>query len=54
MPRVLGRMLILAGLVLVSGFMLRLALEDVIRPSAPAEAQSPTEGDLYDCENFIY
>ena len=34
-----------AALVLVSGFMLRLALEDVIRPTTPAQAQE----DLYDC-----
>ena len=38
-----------AALVLVSGFMLRLALEDVIRPTTPARAQSEAEGDLYDC-----
>jgi hypothetical protein len=48
------RMLVLAALVLVSGFMLRLALQDVIRPSTPAKAQSPAEGDRYDCENFTY
>jgi len=52
----LGRMLTLVALVLVSGFMLRLALQDVINPPTPAEAQSPTEGDLYDCKpsNFTY
>jgi len=43
-----------AALVLVSGFMLRLALEDVIRPTTPAEAQSPAEGDRYDCKDFTY
>ena len=52
MPRVLGRMLILAALVLVGGFTLRLALQDVVDPVAPAEAQSVQEGDLYDCEDF--
>jgi hypothetical protein len=46
----LWRMLMFAALVLVSGFMLRLALEDVIRPTTPAQAQE----DLYDCENFTY
>jgi hypothetical protein len=43
-----------AGLVLFSGFMLRLALEDVIRPTTLAEAQSVQEGDRYDCEDFTY
>jgi hypothetical protein len=52
MPRVLGRMLILAALVLVSGFMLRLALQDVIEPPTPAEAQVQT--DLYRCDDFTY
>ena len=47
-------MLVLAALVLVSGFMLRLALQDVISPTAPAEAQSVAEGDRYDCEDFTY
>ena len=42
----------LAALVLVSGFMLRLALQDVIRTTAPAEAQSVAEGDPYDCGDF--
>src|SRR5215211_7219285 len=50
MPRVLGRMLVLAALVLVSGFMLRLALQDVIWPTAPAQAQP----DLYRCDDFTY
>jgi hypothetical protein len=45
-------MVMFAALVLVSGFMLRLALEDVIRPTTPAQAQSPAEGDLYDCPDF--
>jgi len=48
------RMLVLGALVLVSGFMLRLALQDVIRPSTPAKAQSPAEGDRYDCKDFTY
>ena len=47
-------MLVLAALVLVSGFTLRLALQDVARPTAPAEAQTPIEGDLYDCEDFSF
>jgi hypothetical protein len=46
----LWRMLMFAALVLVSGFMLRLALQDVIRPTTPAQAQE----DLYDCEDFTY
>jgi hypothetical protein len=45
----LWRMLMFAALVLVSGFMLRLALQDVVDPTTPAEAQSVAEGDLYDC-----
>jgi hypothetical protein len=45
-------MFVLAALVLVSGFMLRLALQDVIEPTTPAQAQSPAEGDLYDCKDF--
>ena len=52
MPRVLGRMLVLAALVLVSGFMLRLALQDVVDPTTPAEAQSVQEGDPFDCGDF--
>jgi hypothetical protein len=48
------RMLVLAALVLTSGFMLRLALQDVVSPTTPAQAQSPAEGDLYDCGNFTY
>jgi hypothetical protein len=54
MRRMALRMLVLAALVLVSGFMLRLALQDVIRPSTPAKAQSPAEGDRYDCKDFTY
>ncbi len=53
MPRMLWRMLVLAALVLVSGFMLRLALHDLVRPvPKPAVAQSVQEGDLYDCPDF--
>ncbi len=48
------RMVVFAALVLVSGFMLRLALQDVVDPVTPAEAQSVQEGDLYDCEDFTY
>jgi hypothetical protein len=48
----LWRMLMFAALVLVSGFTLRLALQDMVDPRTPAEAQSPAEGDLYDCEDF--
>src|SRR5215216_2176186 len=53
MPRVFGRMLILVGLVLVSGFMLRLALQDVIRPTTPAFAQ---DASRYNCtrQDFPY
>jgi hypothetical protein len=46
------RMLMFGALVLVSGFMLRLALQDVVDPMTPAEAQSVQEGDLYDCPDF--
>jgi hypothetical protein len=46
-------MLMFAALVLVSGFVLRLALQDVVDPTTPAEAQSPAEGDLYDCKDFV-
>jgi len=45
-------MLALAALVLVSGFMLRLALQDVISPPTPAEAQE--QPDLYRCDDFTY
>jgi hypothetical protein len=54
MARMLWRMLILAVFVLVSGFMLRLALQDVIEPTAPAQAQSVADGDRYDCADFTY
>jgi hypothetical protein len=55
MPRMSSwRMLALAALVLTSGLMLRLALQDVVSSTTPAQAQSPAEGDLYDCENFTY
>ena len=40
----------LAALVLVSGFMLRLALQDVIEPTTPAEAQE----DLDCLTDFTY
>jgi hypothetical protein len=49
MPRVMWRMLVLAALVLASGFVLRVAWESF---DEPALAQSPAEGDLYDCEDF--
>jgi hypothetical protein len=49
MPGVLGRMLVLAVLVFASGFTLRVAWESL---DVPAQAQSPAEGDLYDCEDF--
>src|SRR5215211_4211936 len=52
MLRMLLRMLMFGALVLVSGFMLRLALQDVVEPMTPAEAQSVQEGDLYDCPDF--
>jgi hypothetical protein len=49
----LRRMLMFGALVLVSGFTLRLALQDVVDPMTPAaEAQSMQEGDLYDCPDF--
>src|SRR5215204_6120448 len=43
------RMLALAALVFASGFVLRIAWESF---NEPALAQSPAEGDLYDCEDF--
>jgi hypothetical protein len=52
MPRMLRRMLVLAALVLVSGFALRLAWEELARPTTRAVAQSVQEGDLYDCPDF--
>jgi hypothetical protein len=42
-------MLVLAALVFASGFTLRVAWESF---DEPALAQSPAEGDLYDCEDF--
>ena len=42
MPRVFGRMLVLAVLVLVTGFTLRVARESL---DEPAKAQSVAEGD---------
>jgi len=42
-------MLVLAALVLASGFTLRVAWEQLAHPTTPAQAQSPAEGDLYDC-----
>src|SRR5215218_9324842 len=50
MLRMSLRMLMLAALVLVSGFMLRLALQDVIEPTTPAEAQE----DLDCLTDFTY
>jgi hypothetical protein len=52
MLRMLRRMLVLAALVLVSGFALRLAWEQLAHPTTPAVAQSVQEGDLYDCPDF--
>jgi hypothetical protein len=40
----------LAAFVLVSGFMLRVALQDLVKPTTSAQAQE----DLYDCEDFTY
>jgi hypothetical protein len=48
----LWRMVMFAALVLVSGFMLRLALQDVVDPTTPAAAQVQT--DLYRCDDFTY
>jgi micrococcal nuclease len=39
----LWRMLMFAALVLVSGLMLRLALQDVVDPTTPAQAQTDTQ-----------
>jgi hypothetical protein len=49
MPRVVWRMLVLAALVFASGFMQRVAWEQLAHPTTPALAQSVAEGDLYDC-----
>src|SRR3712207_2274399 len=48
MRRMLPRMLVLALLVLGSGFTLRLAWEEITAPLAPAQAQT----DQYDCASF--
>jgi hypothetical protein len=50
----LWRMLALAALVLVGGFTLRLALQDVVDSTTPAEAQTPIEGDLDCLTDFTY
>jgi hypothetical protein len=51
-------MLVLAALVFASGFMLRVAWEQLAHPTTPAlaqsVAQSVAEGDRYDCEDFTY
>ena len=52
MPRMAWRMLALAALVFASGFTLRVAWEQLTRPTTPALAQSVAEGDLYDCSDF--
>src|SRR5215213_5407653 len=51
MPRVASRMLLLAALVFACGVTMRLAWESLEDPSE-AQAQSPAEGDRYDCEDF--
>jgi hypothetical protein len=48
MRRMLPRMLVLALLVLGSGFTLRLAWEEITAPLTPAQAQT----DQYDCASF--
>ena len=48
MPGVVWRMLVLAALVFACGFALRVAWESVAEPRE-ARAQSPAEGDVYDC-----
>jgi hypothetical protein len=50
MHRMSLRMSLFVALVFVSGFMLRVALEDLVRPTTPVRAQE----DLYDCEDFTY
>src|SRR5215211_8553758 len=52
MPRMSWRMLVIATLVLVSGFILRVSWEHLAHPETPALAQSVSEGDLYDCPDF--
>jgi hypothetical protein len=49
--RVMWRMLVLAVMVFACGFTMRLAWESLEEPSE-AQAQSPAEGDLYDCKDF--
>jgi hypothetical protein len=44
------RMFMLAAFVLVSGYMLQVALQDLVKPTTSAQAQE----DLYDCEDFTY
>ena len=51
MPRVVWRMLVLTVFVFACGFTMRLAWESLEEPSE-AQAQSPAEGDLYDCRDF--
>ena len=51
MLRVMWRMLVLAVMVFACGFTMRLAWESLEEPSE-AQAQSPAEGDLYDCKDF--
>jgi hypothetical protein len=51
MPRMAWRVLVLAALVFTCGFTLRVAWESLEEPSE-AQAQSPAEGDLYDCGDF--
>jgi hypothetical protein len=52
MPHMAWRMLVLAALVFASGFILRVAWEQLAHPTTPAVAQSVAEGDLYDCPDF--
>jgi hypothetical protein len=51
MWRMLVRMLVLAVMVFACGFTMRLAWESLEEPSE-AQAQSPAEGNLYDCKDF--
>jgi hypothetical protein len=43
--------LVVSALVVCSGVTLRMSYEALKDPE-PAEAQSPSEGDLYDCSDF--
>jgi hypothetical protein len=45
-------MLVLAALVFASGFALRVTWEQLAHPATPAQAQSPAEGDRYDCKDL--